>query len=168
MIRFFHLLEFETEDTENLDFAELTKIVDRISDDLEKRLSVYPDYVKEEVSSKNDFNHTYFKSIVYDLNEFIQAPPPKNMQIQCKIFVHKAVFNEYHLYIDGKFNTSYYLMKALRKKTLKQLDYSISVANIDKPYRFGNLLSNISRNAYILTGKKYAFQKDFLFLTLID
>lgn len=146
-----------------MDFAELTKIVDRISDDLEKRLSVYPDYVKEEANSKNDFNHTYFKSIVYDLDEFIQTPPPKDMQIQCKIVVHKAVFNEYHLYMDGKSNTSYYLMKASRKKTLKQFDYSISVANIETPYRFGNLLSNISRNAYILTGKKICTLKRFYF-----
>ena len=125
-----------------------------MTEELEKRLNVYPDYTLSLTNSHNDFNETYFKSIVYDVDNFIQTLPPMHLQVQCKIMVHKSVFNEYFLYMESSSRSSYFLMKATRNKTIKHLKYSIRVSSTSLPHKLGNLQSNISSNSYILTGNK--------------
>ncbi len=144
------LLEHSNLDDSGYEIRDLN-ITNNDSNGEKQALNIYPDLKSNDIHLKNDLTNDYFKTLVYNTVDFIQTLPPKELTVRCKVIVIKGIFNEYLFYIEDDFN-DYLLLRAMRKKTFKQLYFSIVVSNTDQSYKFGTLYSDFSRNNFIITG----------------
>lgn len=128
---------------------------DSDSEKSDNKVEVYPMQNIEDDRKVVQIDEDYFNKMQQDMIQFIREPAPIGQLVKCKVIVVKSVFSEYYFYLEYPDGNKLLLMQTSRKKTNLNIFFWINVWYYQNPplqVRFGRLVSNLSRNTFMLIG----------------
>jgi len=123
--------------------------------DQDEKVQVHPfeQKLKTDAKINFEFDFNFYDLASKNVISFIKTPGPKHQMIKCKVFIKKAIINEYFFYLELPNAANLLLMKSSRNAVnLFSNNFLIDVF-INKNFtKFGKLQFNLARNNYFLTG----------------